>query len=153
MKTLNDVLEWAADLNLLGMAKKAVEAGADPGFDNDEALSCAAQHNSLGVAEYLMSRGCSPSNQSSMPLITAAGNGHLEMVRLLIEKEPESFTESISIALRWAVTNNHLEVARYLISRGADLEDIGVVYFSNLTSDMAQFIKENQSDRQPVITY
>ena len=49
-------------------------------------------------------------------------NGHLEVVRLLIEKGADATAEDKDklTPMQWAAFNGHLEVVRLLIEKGAD---------------------------------
>ena len=53
-------------------------------------------------------------------LIWASTNGHLEIVRLLLDRG--AYVQAMDdYALRWASINGHLEVVRLLLDKGADV--------------------------------
>lgn len=66
----------------------------------------------------------SPGIKKAAPLITAASNGHLEAVKLLVASsakidQPDS---SGCTALDWAVRQNHYSVIKYLFEHGASAQ-------------------------------
>jgi len=50
----------------------------------------------------------------------ASENGHLEVVKLLVEKGADIHADNDN-ALRWASKNGHLEVVEFLVEKGADI--------------------------------
>ncbi|MCG8340467.1 MAG: ankyrin repeat domain-containing protein [Cytophagales bacterium] len=65
----------------------------------------------------------STDDNGATPLHWAAFNGHLEVVRLLIDKGADKEAKHIGqTSLHWAVIRNHLEVVRLLIDKGANIE-------------------------------
>jgi hypothetical protein len=65
--------------------------------------------------------------EGSIPLMKAAQNGHLEIVKLIVEKE--AVVEQASIdgtVLSQASLAGHLEVADYLLSAGANIHYLNV---------------------------
>ena len=53
-------------------------------------------------------------------LIWASENGHLEVVKYLVEKRGADVITNNDGAVQWASENGHLEVVKYLINHGAD---------------------------------
>ena len=50
----------------------------------------------------------------------ASENGHLEVVRYLVEQGANIHANN-DYAIRWASENGHLEVVRYLVEKGANI--------------------------------
>ena len=56
------------------------------------------------------------------PLHLAATGGHIEIVRLLLEKGADINARDIKgTPLHWAASRGHLEVVRWLVENGADI--------------------------------
>jgi ankyrin repeat protein len=70
------------------------------------------------------------------PLTHAAANGHLESVRVLLDRgaDPNSLTTEGGSALYWAASNGHLEVVALLLKRGADVNVVRQCGWSPLTA-------------------
>ena len=73
--------------------------------------------------------------EGATPLWTASTLGHLEYVRMLVEKgaQIEHTTNSSSTPLRGAAFDGHCDVCEYLIERGADIDRPNQVGQSPLT--------------------
>ena len=94
-------------------------------------LHDAAAKNKMSIAKRLLAEGhnvnmgCSGDNQPAMrlgctPLHAAAGRGHLDMVKLLVENGAEVNQQSQLgySALRWSCQEGHADVVRYLLGIG-----------------------------------
>jgi len=59
----------------------------------------------------------------SSPLLMAAGNGHCDVIKVLIEHKANinSSNSSQNTPLHWAALNGHLEAVKLLIAAGADV--------------------------------
>ncbi|MFC1563373.1 ankyrin repeat domain-containing protein [candidate division KSB1 bacterium] len=66
----------------------------------------------------------SPDKSGYTPLIRAAIEGHLEIVRYLVEKGAniEAKERYQMTPLFWAINRKHSDIAEYLIGKGADIE-------------------------------
>ena len=53
-------------------------------------------------------------------LVWASSNGHLEIVRLLLEHGADVHARDDEVLI-WASRNGHLEVVRLLLNKGADI--------------------------------
>jgi ankyrin repeat protein len=90
-------------------------------------LHLASQSGSREVADWLVVNGARvdavTTAQGHTPLIVAAGCGHLEIVKLLLEHSAEiDHKDSAGLTpLLWAVHQDQAVVAEYLIRRGADI--------------------------------
>ena len=117
MKSPNDLLLEAIDNNLpLVIIKVIVEKlGADVRAWSDYALRYAANNGHLEVVKYLIDKGADVRAWSDYALRLAANNGHLEVVKYLIDKGADVRALN-DYALRYAAFNGHLEVVKYLKS-------------------------------------
>ena len=72
-------------------------------------------------------------NSGATPLWVAAENGHLDVVRHLVEGGADKDQAKISGAtpLHIAAENGHLDVVRYLAEVGADKDQAQTQYFGN----------------------
>src|SRR5690625_2675294 len=57
------------------------------------------------------------------PLLAAAGNGHCQIIRILLEKgaDVNISNNSQNTPLHWAALNGHLEAVKILVEAGANL--------------------------------
>ena len=96
--------------------------------DNSSPMECVRQGNLDGLKEAVQKHGYRPctafDNKGATPLMWAAGGGHLDIARHLIEdcgcdpcqsqRGKRSFAGRT--ALHWAARNGHIEVVRYMIT-------------------------------------
>ncbi len=75
-------------------------------------------------------------------LMLAAANGHVEIVKCLLEHgaEPDIQDSYERTALIWAVKGGHTQVVRELLNRGAD------VHIRNVNGDTALWYASYRSD-------
>jgi ankyrin repeat protein len=104
---------------------------------------------------------------SGLPLRNAAGNGHLEIVKLLLSRganpnEPEPGIAPFGGALHSAVGKRHFEIAKLLLEHGADanamVESSGDVLhmakFANGSPELIELITAHVTRRDPdIIAY
>lgn len=83
---------------------------------------CAAEEGHLEIVKYLVSKGCDIFSDNFYALQSAAYEGHLDVVKYLVSIGGD-VTVANSYPIRWASGNGHLEVVKYLLSVGADLTD------------------------------
>jgi hypothetical protein len=82
----------------------------------------AAVHNQISILELLMDihpAGYREGNYQALSY--AASNGHVDIIKVLLEREPSSIKLN-NEALRWSVTSKQIEAAKYLIRCGADID-------------------------------
>ena len=123
----------AAGQGHIEVVRFLVEQGADLNTRNRQeqnALMLAAAGGHLTVATFLIDRGVyvSPplvplnyvySDGPKIALEWAAYNGHLDMVRLLLEVIGAFDRPHPNQSLGWAAARGHLDVARLLLEHGA----------------------------------
>lgn len=104
---------------------------------------------------------------SGLPLRNAAGNGHLEVVKLLLSRganpnEPEPGIAPFGGALHSAVGRRHFEVAKLLLEHGADanamVESSGdvlhIAKVANSSPELMELITSHVTRRDPdIIAY
>lgn len=91
----------------------------------ETALTLACCGGFLEVADFLLKAGADLELGASTPLMEAAQEGHLELVRYLLEfhhANVNAQTQTGDTALTYACENGHTEVAALLLHYGADLE-------------------------------
>ena len=147
MGLASDRLIEAARQDDVGEVRAALESGANPnrptpvveGWDADDcdavvdeammsALGWAAKRGNQEMATLLIDQGGADPNQArtadgSTALIEAAGGGHLEVTRLLLDRSADpnqACTADGGTALMQAAHRGHLEVTRLLLDRSAD---------------------------------
>ncbi len=137
-------LVLSALLGHCDIAKLLIERGADIHFARCDlkgefhprrgqtALWWAANHGCLPLAKELIRRGANidaPDHFGGTPLITAAGSGHLEMVRYLVSQGADIHARLTTLtggasdgrtAFHLAVGKGHLPVAEFLLEAGND---------------------------------
>jgi len=77
----------------------------------------------LEVADFLIKAGADIELGASTPLMEAAQEGHLDLVRYLLESAADvhAQTQTGDTALTYACENGHTDVADLLLQFGADL--------------------------------
>ncbi|XP_019646157.1 PREDICTED: kinase D-interacting substrate of 220 kDa-like [Branchiostoma belcheri] len=129
----NEALLYAARNGCLQGVKDALKAGADIDYEDDEitALLHASINGDVDIARLLLRQGASVSKRTKQiscgPLHAAAGNGHTEVVKLLVH---HGATLAVRDAyqrtpLMVAIMYKQVDTGRQLIELGArvDLTD------------------------------
>ncbi|XP_031786072.1 ankyrin repeat and KH domain-containing protein mask isoform X3 [Nasonia vitripennis] len=90
----------------------------------ETALTLACCGGFLEVADFLIKAGADIELGASTPLMEAAQEGHLDLVRYLLETNANvhAQTQTGDTALTYACENGHTDVADLLLQFGADLE-------------------------------
>jgi ankyrin repeat protein len=84
------------------------------------ALNGASENGHLEVVKYLVEAGADIHNSDEFPLRLAIYNGHLEIVKYLIELGADIHIYE-DFALRIASRDGYLEIVKYLVEKGADI--------------------------------
>lgn len=110
------------------MAALLLAQGANINAQTEEtqetALTLACCGGFLEVADYLLKNGADIELGASTPLMEAAQEGHIELVRFLLENRANvhAQTQTGDTALTYACENGHTDVAEVLLQYGAELE-------------------------------
>ncbi|XP_063705994.1 ankyrin repeat and KH domain-containing protein mask-like isoform X2 [Culicoides brevitarsis] len=90
----------------------------------ETALTLACCGGFLEVTDYLIKHGADIELGASTPLMEAAQEGHIELVRFLLENRANvhAQTQTGDTALAYACENGHTDVAEILLMYGAELE-------------------------------
>lgn len=92
----------------------------------ETALTLACCGGFLEVADYLIKHGADIELGASTPLMEAAQEGHLDLVKFLLENKADvhAQTQTGDTALTYACENGHTDVAEMLLLFGAALEHL-----------------------------
>lgn len=110
------------------MAALLLSQGANINAQTEEtqetALTLACCGGFLEVAEYLLKHGADIELGASTPLMEAAQEGHIELVRFLLDTgaHVHAQTQTGDTALTYACENGHTDVAEVLLQYDAELE-------------------------------
>ncbi|KAL1632792.1 hypothetical protein SLS56_003282 [Neofusicoccum ribis] len=123
------ILHFSAGAGFLDIVQRLVDAGADPNVTTDTGVTPmmqAAANGRLSVIEYLIKLGAKnvASRSGWLPVHDATNSGHLDAVKLLLDREPSSLnakSEQGETILWLAVKESRSAVAEYLLNRGADV--------------------------------
>lgn len=103
--------------------KKGANINAQTEETQETALTLACCGGFLEVADFLIKAGADIELGASTPLMEAAQEGHLDLVRYLLESAADvhAQTQTGDTALTYACENGHTDVADLLLQFGADL--------------------------------
>lgn len=113
---MNRQLVIAARTGNINAVRRLIAAGANPAFDNNDAIELAAGYGHLEVVRLLLQdERVDPSADNDKAIVLAAQGGYLEIVRLLLSDSRVNPGVSVNEPIRWAAMNGHLEVVRLLL--------------------------------------
>jgi ankyrin repeat protein len=117
---------------------------ADGVVANDD-LRVAAQRGDVGEVRQLIARGAPINGRSAydgeVPLTVAAADGHIEIVRILLERGAEVDIETPrGTALALAAERNHPEVVRLLLDAGANAAALSPAYYDMTPLEIAALL-------------
>ena len=141
IKDPNTGLVEAASLGTLALVRYFLKLGADLHAMDEEALYLAADNGHLDVVKYLVELGAD--NEYALKLV--ARDGHLDIVKYLVEQGADIHARDED-ALRSAAMNGHLDVVKYLVELGANIharnEEALVVAAGNGHLDVVEYLVE-----------
>ncbi|KAI4139160.1 MAG: hypothetical protein LQ341_004330 [Variospora aurantia] len=121
----------AAGMGRLPAVEFLLNAGANPNVNRfrSGALELAARHGFTRVVRLLFERGAVyHANMPNNPLCGAAGNGHVDILQLLLEHWADfNVVESTDSGayysgLAWAARNGETSMVKFLLANGVDLK-------------------------------
>jgi len=83
-------------------------------------LCWASKNGHLEVVKFLVEKGANVHTNIDYPHCLASENGHLEVVKFLVEKGADIHAND-DYALQLASGNGHLEVVKFLVEKGANI--------------------------------
>jgi len=83
-------------------------------------LNAACYDGDLKEVKSLVKQGCDVHWEQEEPLTTACENGHLEIVKYLVDNCGVDVQARDNHASRWAAINGHQQVVKYLVECGVD---------------------------------
>lgn len=125
----NRPLVYAAMIQNGRLVGLLLDHGVDPNQTGNEynpppPLWWAAFRGDVGIAELLINKGANVEGVGSrFPLMAACRNGHLEMVKLLIDRGAQVNSRNVhGTPLSNAAETDQIEVMKYLIEKGANVD-------------------------------
>ena len=115
-------LRQAIERGDLNFCRRLLDQGADPSGISDKCKNCtpllvALHHQHTGIAQLLLERGasasgsacsgCSGFHQGYSPLHYAASYGHIDVLSLILQREPECYTALPVTPIHLAATAGH----------------------------------------------
>ncbi|KAJ3328890.1 hypothetical protein HDU76_009094 [Blyttiomyces sp. JEL0837] len=117
----NTAIQSAAFFGQTHIVKALLDTNLiDPSANGNFALNYAASNNHAGVVKLLLESKLLSltSSDTQYPMIIAAGQGHLEIVKTLLESGKVDSGVWARAALVEAASNDQVEVVRYLLQSG-----------------------------------
>ncbi|KAJ5795619.1 uncharacterized protein N7518_004159 [Penicillium psychrosexuale] len=117
----SDIVFAAVNSGHLAVMQVLIEAGyawddKRRRYEDKTPLTVAVDQVDARMVEYLLDKGAKPSRDDKPLLESASENGHLETVKLLLERGAEPQGNALSCA----AGNGHVEVVEVLLEHGAD---------------------------------
>ena len=117
-----DGLYWACSCGNLELAKYFVQIGANPcppaNYYNDYPLGVAFEEGHLEVLKFLVEKGANIRVYNDLPFRTAALKGYLQIVKYLVERGSVVNIDD-DYAICAASVRGHLDIIKYLVQNGA----------------------------------
>ena len=108
-------------------------------------LSCASRNGHLEMVKYLVENGADFRADDDYVVRWASRFGHLKVVKYLVEKGA-NFRADDNYAIRWASRNGHLEVVKYLVEMGAPEDMISDEARYYIRRSKVKWSRANHSD-------
>ena len=130
---VDSLLCLAARTGQLQSVELLLDAAADVHWseeDEESALHMAAMRGHAEVAALLIASGADTRARNHGSLLEASTNGHVDVVKLLVEHDASSLDEVDTIVTRAAGDNGHADVIEVLLQHGARVGDGSLVIAS-----------------------
>lgn len=119
-----DAIDWtlptAAANGQLEIAKILLDAGADVGTMENNALHMAVLKGQPAIVDLLLEHGADPRSENDQPLRFAATEGRAEIAEKLIAAGADVHVKNDD-PLRWAAAKGHTDTVKVFLAAGADI--------------------------------
>lgn len=89
--------------------------------NENDLLNGSSKYGELSLVKFAVANGVRIHPFGDVAVGWAAENGHLDVVKYLVEDQKADLHKDYEFALRWSAGAGYLEVVKYLIKHGADL--------------------------------
>jgi ankyrin repeat protein len=120
MEDEDDLITASENGDLEGLKLLVEERGANVRAQHNQALISASYNGHLDVVKYLVENGAKISAQRNKALIEASDGGHLDIVKYLVERGADVSAQR-NQALIHASRKGRLDIVKYLAENGADV--------------------------------
>ena len=86
-------------------------------------LDMGAKYGELSLVKFAVLGGAEIHPHGDVAVGWAAENGHLHVVRYLVDEKKADLHKDDEFALRWASGTGYLDVVKYLVERGANIHE------------------------------
>jgi len=107
----------------LGVTETAIQGGANISVCDSLVLRWSAQNGHVELMKLLVEKGADLRSFNNLLLFLAAERGHLKMVKYLLVKGLDIHAQN-DCALRWTVKKANLELAKFLKKKGANVDGL-----------------------------
>ena len=95
----------------------------DSGNDEKDLLNRSSAYAQLSLIKFAVSQGARIYPGGSVAVSWAAENGHLDIVKYLVEDQKADIHYNDEFALQWASGAGYLDVVKYLVEHGANIQE------------------------------
>ena len=89
----------------------------------NDLLNKSSTYGELSLVKFALAQGAKIHPQGDVALGWAAENGHLHVVKYLVEEQNANLSKDDDFALRWASGAGYLDVVKYLVEQGANIHE------------------------------
>lgn len=127
---LASCLYYASLLGLTGLARQAIDSGADLNAQGDwcgGALVFASTHGHIEIVKAVIDAGADMGTQGPDAILAASSDDHIEIVRLLIESGCDASAGQgvYGSAIQEAARKGHLQIVKLLVDANVDVNAKG----------------------------
>lgn len=118
-------------------------------------LSISCEKGQLEIAQYFINRGAKLSNKKYMPFQLAVGNGHLEIVKIILDSgvDVNAKFHDGGTALMEASNEGQISIVKFLLTKGAKVDEMNSAGSTALLAaviqgryDIVKILLENGAD-------